>query len=320
VLTFTLLTAVVLAARTSPAAAIIAAAVAATQNPPIAALVPLVLFLNFLNGDAMPRKRWIVAAVWIASLHPLYYLWTIGQSTALIGGDIRIPTWTRYATVVWDLNLGLVPNAPLLALACVVAALVARGWTARPRDFALSMFAAAWFLFSFSQAININHGGTPSMSRYVVWLLPLAFAVLPAAGEVTPRRGGRAIAVLAGASIVWSMVFFHPRRSEGHLHPTRLAMFQWTRYPAWQNPVPEVFAERLRGRDAVNELAGTPGCEKVLIQAGIWPHPCVAQPLPAACAQADAWCYGNRTEDGYDFVQVPRRGGYRLAWPPQAGR
>ena len=104
------------------------------------------------------------------------------------------------------------------------------------------------------------------------------------------------------------------------MRPTRLAMLQWTRFPGWQNPVPEVFAERLRGQDAVNELAGTPGCEKVLIQAGTWPHLCVPQPSPDACMQANAWCYGNRTSAGYDFVQVPRRGGYRLAWPLEKGR
>jgi hypothetical protein len=259
--------------------------------------------------------------VWIAALHPLYYLWQIGQSTALIDGDIRIPPLMRFGAVLWDFNVGLASNAPLLTAALLMTLVAARRQlTNRGRHVLLAVCAGVWFLFSFTQAININHGGTPSMSRYALWLVPLTLVWMPERAGTTDPRPQRLLLALTAASIAWNVAFFHPRLPEGHLRPTRLASFQWTRFPAWQNPVPEIFAERLRGRDAVNELAATAGCEKVLIQAGTWPHPCPAQPMPPACAQPDVWCYGNRTRDGYEYVQVPRRGGYRLAWPPQRGR
>jgi len=303
--------------RDRPVFAMLCVSLAATQNPPIAALIGLIVLLY----PAARRLAWMTAAVWLAALHPLYYLCRIGRTTALVEGDIRIPPLMRYGAVLWDLNLGLVANAPFFALA-VLAALVVfwRGWASHRREAAFAAVAGAWLLFAFTQAVNINHGGTPSMSRYALWLIPLAFVALPEAESPAGPRLTRTLTLLTTASVVWSMVYFHPRRPEGHLKPTRLAMWQWTRHPAWQNPVPEVFAERLRAQDAVNELAGTPGCEKVLIQAGTWPQPCAPAATPERCTQPDTWCYGNRTANGYDFVQVPRRGGYRIGWPIVKGR
>jgi hypothetical protein len=316
--TFSLLALTILLVRDRPGVAMACIGLAATQNPPIAALLPLVLLLY---PAARSRWVWIAVALLLAALHPAYYLWTIGKTTALIEGDIRIPPLMRYGAVLWDLNIGLLSNAPFFALACGIGLVAARqGWTSRWRDATLAAVAGAWFLFSFTQAVNINHGGTPSMSRYALWLLPLAFPVLPHAGDRLGPRVSWAMGAAVAVSVFWSVLFFYPQRPEGHLQPTPLAHWQWTRFPGWQNPVPEIFAERLRGRDAVNELAATPGCEKVLIQAGVWPEPCPPQPTPPRCRQPDASCYANRADGRYEFVQVPRRGGYTIAWPPERGR
>jgi len=72
-----------------------------------------------------------------------------------------------------------------------------------------------------------------------------------------------AAGVLASAVLgVWT---FHPARSETADRPTRLASFLWTRHPSLDNPLPEVFAERLRGLDENWLPVATPGCEKILL-------------------------------------------------------
>jgi hypothetical protein len=175
---------------------------------------------------------------------------------------------------------------------------------------------AAALLFAFAQAININHGGTPGMSRYAVWLIPLAVAVLPKRRTIESTHELKRERLLWGAAIVsaiWSIAFFRPSLPDQSLVPTRLALYQWTHYPGLLNPVPEIFAERLRHQDGVNTLAATPDCEKVLIQSGQWPDPCRPQSAPWFCVDQGAHCYANRTaRRDYRYVRVERRGGWRL--------
>jgi hypothetical protein len=99
------------------------------------------------------------------------------------------------------------------------------------------------------------------------------------------------------------------------LSPTPLAAWTWSHYPRLENPLPEIFAERLRHQDGVNPIASTDNCAKALLQEGRWPDPCTSpQVLPSACRAESALCYANRRADGtYAFVPTSRRGGIRLA-------
>jgi hypothetical protein len=125
---------------------------------------------------------------------------------------------------------------------------------------------------------------------------------------------------------VWA---FHPARAEAADQPTRLASFLWTRYPSIDNPLPEIFAERLRGLDENWLPVATPGCEKVLLPGrggrdSVWPMPCAPVSVPARCQVAGATCYANRTKTGYAFVspRVLTPQAFRLArgatWPLSA--
>ncbi len=316
--TYSLLLVMVFTLRTQPGIGALAAGLASTQNPPIAALIPLMVLLlpEARSRSAIP---WLGAATGLAVLHPIYYLWRLGRWTALVESDFRIPPASRLTSFVVDLNVGLVPNAPFFVVACAVGcACLLQARSLRRSETIFATVAGGWFLFSFSQAININHGGTPSMTRYALWLMPLMLLLCssPKGCEVvrTPRAAGLfSAAVLLSA--LWSVIYFRPSVPENALSPTRLAMFQWTRYPSFQNPVPEIFAERLRHSDGVNPVASTPGCEKALLQGGRWPHPCPPSEIPVWCAEEEMLCYANRTSSGYQFVRVPRRGGYRLTWP-----
>ena len=308
VFTFSLLAIALALVSSRPWLASIAAALASTQNPPIAVLIPLIVLL-FPEARTRRAVPWIAASVALALLHPSYYLWRIGRWTPLLESDLRIPTLTRFFAVLFDLNIGLLVNAPLFVLAAGAGAMVAvRAGIARKREMLLAVLAGAVFLFSFAQTMNVNHGGTPTMSRYALWLIPLVMPFLPGRSIEGSRHSLEWIFTgCAIGSAMLSLMWFRPSLPEDSVTPTRVAMYQWTHYPGLLNPVPEIFAERLRHQDGVNLLAATPGCEKVLLKGGVWPDPCAPVEIPGWCKGPDVLCYANRAAGGYAFVTALRR-------------
>jgi len=136
-----------------------------------------------------------------------------------------------------------------------------------------------------------------------------------------------ALPALASAALgVWQ---FHPARGETADRPTRLASFLWTRHPSFDNPLPEIFVERLGGLDDDRLPVATAGCEKVLLPGrgandSVWPIPCAPVTPPARCQAPGALCYANRTKMGYEFVSpsvsAPQvfRLDRRRVWPQSA--
>ena len=174
----------------------------------------------------------------------------------------------------------------------------------------LALAGAGIFLLSFAQSTNLNNGATPGMSRYALWLIPLAIPILRRAAVVISPRAHRWFVPLALASCVWSVVAFQPRRPESYCAPTRIASILWTRWPSLDNPLPEIFAERLSGEEPGLVPVATPDCAKVLLVGGQWPVPCYPEPVPEACGSRHALCYANRRGVGYDFVRVLPPAGY----------
>jgi hypothetical protein len=206
-------------------------------------------------------------------------------------------------------------GAPLLVVT-IVATAIAVGVLARSRlvesEVWLSLAAAAIFLVSFAQTTNVNSGATPGMSRYGVWLIPLAIPILERAAMVVSARWQRWLVPLALASCLWCIVSFQPRRPETYCAPTRVASLIWDRWPSLDNPLPEIFAERLSATEPGLAPVATRGCTKVLLIGGQWPVPCPPQAVPSMCAPPDALCYANRESGGYDFVHVPPPGFYKF--------
>ena len=312
--TFSLLAIAFALLREAPWWSMIALAAATAQNPPIA--VPLVavavVTLVVRQGVWRDARFWTGALIAsaLALLHPTYYQWRWGLLTPqlLQGTDLRLPTVQEWGAILWDPNLGLLFNAPLLVVT-VVAAAVAVGVLARSRlieaEVWLSLGAAAVFLLSFAQTTNFNNGATPGMSRYGVWLIPLAISILERASVVVSARWQRWFASLALASCLWSVVAFQPRQPENYCAPTRAASFLWAHWPSLDNPLPEIFAERLSAAEPGLAPVATRGCTKVLLVGGLWPVPCPPQMVPSICAIPDALCYANRARGGYNFVHVP---------------
>ena len=148
------------------------------------------------------------------------------------------------------------------------------------------------------------------MSRYGVWLIPLAIPVLERGGDLVRGRSRQALAAVALSSCVWSMVAFQPRLPERYCEPSAAARVVWERWPSLDNPLPEVFAERVSSAEPGLAPIATPGCTKVLLVDGRWPVPCRPEPTPAWCAATHAFCYANRVGDGYEFRRAPHPAGY----------
>jgi hypothetical protein len=303
---------------TRPAVALVLLGVGASQNPGLILVVALFAAWGSIERPArLMCRRWrtgLLVASLLTLLPPAYYLWRLG-----IPSPLAASTATRWPGLVdalfplTDVTMGLIVRYPPYVLAVVVAA----GWLAwrelsRLRDpfVATSGLAAVALLWAVGQPVSQNHGGSPDLSRYALWLMPLALPLLQQAGTsasavVTPLGRG-----LAAISAAWTLTAFPPSRPEGHLEPTPLVRWLWTHHPMWSDPRPEVFAERVSHVEPPVVPAATPDCQKVLLYEGLWPVYCLPHDDPPdECFDAQRFCYANRTATGagYLFLVEPQR-------------
>jgi hypothetical protein len=327
VFTFALLTIAIVSLRPRtddralhPGWAVVCLAAAGTQNPPFIALVPIAILLLLVTRiTRLGDRRFVglsIGALLLAALHPAYYYFTQGRTSGLAGSTHgEIPNIDEFLAVVRDSGLGLIPNAPLFAIAAV--AVLVFVIVRAPRrliapDLIFAFVAGTLFLVGFSQTANFNHGATPGMSRYALWLIPLLVPFLRVVGDVRPTGGfSTAVTVMAIGSAVWSMVFFHPVRPDSS-RPSVLASLIWTHFPWLDRPLPEVFIERQRPPSGPLVLpVSTPQCTKLLfmgrgVNDAVWPIPCFPTAVPPECRGGRTLCYANRRGTDYEFEVVPR--------------
>jgi hypothetical protein len=316
---FALLTIAILLVIERPWWALVAAGLATTQNLPIVVMIPLIVGANVLfNRPVLKDRRFVIGAVTavaLAALHPLYMLWRYGLPTLQMHATVTgFPEWPEISSTIFDPTIGIIANFPALAVALVagVAVLLARNRRAfLAPDVLVAVAATLAFLPAFAKAGNLHHGGTPSLSRYAIWLIPMAMPLLrhaAAAARLTWQRGIWALAIV---SAVGSAFAFHPDIIENGRSPTWVATWLWTKHPTWNNPMPEMFIEPLARIEHFHVPVATRGCEKILFagrgDTGVWPVPCYPEPLPADCAVVNAFCYANLTNRGYVFVPAPGR-------------
>jgi hypothetical protein len=300
-----------------PGWATVAAGAAATQNPPIALVAILTIGgATLANGARWRDRRFlacVVAGLALALLQPGYTWWRHGTPSLLLNANpTHTPTLAELAAVPLDPDVGLIGSYPMLVVLFAGATWIVLRRNPRALltwTHATAVIAGAAFLMSFAQATNVHHGGTPGMSRYAVWLVPLTIPFFADAHALATRSWKRVAWGGALASALICTFMFHPAVPQLGRDPTALADWLWTHRPGWYNPLPEVFAEVLTGDETRAVPVATANCEKVLIagnaDGGVWPIPCFPQTLPQWCTRPGALCYANRVGSTYQFVRPP---------------
>jgi hypothetical protein len=320
VFTFSLLVIAFALMRDRPWWAMVAGGAAATQNPPIGLVFGLVFLWVVARGRTFWRDRRVLAGAAaggvLALLHPVYTYARFGTPSLLLRARRPgIPTLAEMRALVTDPTIGLIGSFPLFLLVVLAAVVVIawrRRWRAVTPEAAIVILSGAAFLFSCAQTTNLHHGATPSLSRYAIWLIPLAVPPLAWLHRHGSSAWQRFLFVTAATSALVSVFAFHPRVPQYGREPTWLATYLWRHHPAWDNPLPEVFIETELHNEAFWAPVATRGCEKVLIAGrgtdeGLWPVPCYPAPIPDRCLDAGAICYANRDGAGYDFAVAPGR-------------
>jgi hypothetical protein len=283
----------------APGWTMVMVACAAAQNPALMPVWVLTVALVMLFRPS-PSSRILVAAACsaaIVAMPLIYYQHRLGVWSPLIG--YTHPTWPSMRamlSLLADPNIGLVPNAPFVIAAAIV---VGVGLRVRVRVLGrgLLLAAGAWILLlaAFAQSVNFNHGATPGINRWTLWLTPwlLLIALIADRPTATPTRlDARVLAGLAVLNVVWAVWFFRPALPEVYRYPTMTASWLWTHAAPWYAPAPEIFAERVSHREPAALPVAWPGCTRVLIVDGRWPAACIPTAhTPASCLGPDRLCY-----------------------------
>ena len=340
--TVSLLAVTMLLIRDKPWWAMVAAGIASTQYPPFAALVMLVAGAAVVARRGLiadRRFQWgLAAGCALAILHPAYYYVRHGTPSLLLSvSNTGTPGWAELSAVLFDPDIGLVASFPVLPIvvgAALILVLSKRARAVLTADAVVSALLAALLLVVTGRKDNVHHGATPSLSRYALWFIPLAIPLLreaAALGTAVWRRFAWGAAIV---SALVSIFAFHPIVVQNSREPTWLAEYLWTRHPAWNNPLPEVFAEAFSRSDETWAPTFTDRCEKILVgvpadsppgaAAGLWPVPCFPVGLPMRCRSEGVWCYANRLDGEYAFTPAPGRWNPRpqprpgSTWPAEA--
>lgn len=321
VFTFSLLAIALSQIRGRPWWSFVCMGIAATQNPPFGAMIPIVLIVALSIAPKLWRdgRLWIglIASCFLTLLHPLYYYLRLGMLSPLMNGpmDDASKGFSKLypealGAVIWDPNIGMLVNFPfflpiLLITGIILFRKAPRRLLSPPLLAGIAM--GALFIVSIAQADNVNHGGTPGMSRYALWLIPLAIPLFTEAQEAFGAALRSWIIPFACISCLLCVIAFHPMKPL-NLNPTPVAAWLWENHPSLHNPLPEIFIERvLRSEVKILPIANE-SCSKVLLIAGRWPMECPPQgTVPLICHPEGRLCYANRTGSGYRFVRAPGR-------------
>jgi hypothetical protein len=313
IFTFSLLTIAVLLVEEAPVWALIAAGAAATQNPPILAMVPFIAVTLGANAAEQLRRPgvWmgLVGGLVLGGLAVIYYELRHGTPSLLLSATLHtLPSLRAMMVVPFDTNLGLIAAFPAF-FAVLVVAVAALARTPRRLlvpSMVLVLLCLPVFLMSFAQTGNMHHGGTPGMSRYALWLIPLGIPLLRQFRDIAGRRLQLIVAVIALPSALVSTFVFHPQHPDNYREPTWLAEWAWTRHPARTNPMPEIFVDVLDPAGREQLPLAVPGCAKMLLigrgdDQGMWPIPCYPAAIPPHCRAPNALCYANLVRGQYQF-------------------
>ena len=225
----------------------VAAGIAALQNP------PAIVFGGFAFLAAVLERKWRAAAGCVVGtsigLLPFAFFKYHFNKPSLIAEEFarsEYISWMRGWSQLTDLSQGLLPYAPLLAVALVVAVPM----IAYRREVRGLFLIGALVAVAVGVQVSRNwNSGCDGMQRYLVWMLPLAAAVV-----VDGIGGRRRLWALALAAVVaHSVLTYEYKRHDvlpgGYLGHSKMAVWVLDRYPELYWAEYEVFVERTRRGD-----------------------------------------------------------------------
>jgi hypothetical protein len=332
--------------RRAPGWSLVPIAFAAAQNP---ALMPVWLVIACVACITAIKARRAGSSVThtvvgtgisvaIVTLPLVYYLTRLHVWSPLVGyTHPGLPSVRVIASLLCDPNVGLFANAPFVFVAAFAGLMFARQrsdsdasrWpppsppspSLPPRSSLRewAIVACVWMILlaGYAQSMNVNHGATPGINRWTLWLMPWLLLIAPAHPRIAVKGARHAIVLLLTAlSVSWSIWFFRPGLPEVYRYPTYVASWLWTHAPTWYAPAPEIFAERVSHREAPILPIAWQGCTIVLVMGGEWPVPCLpTAPTPAMCRSPESLCYampgrvpsGHASAERTTFVPVGTR-------------
>jgi len=220
------------------------AALAAMQTPPIAVLAVVYV------GLALARRRfrdaaYAAAAASLAGIAPLFY-WVHFRCPSLIVAtgmaDAHFASASRFATLLFDLDQGMLRFVPVTLLALVIGL----WWTPRRNRAQAAVFVlAALVMVAMATETSNFNAGCVGMNRYATWIAPV-FAFVGTQHLRFRQRTTRALGfglLAAQLAIVASI----NGGDDAHRHnPVATLVLQ--RAPTLYDPDIETFAERTSNR------------------------------------------------------------------------
>ncbi len=187
-------TALVLCGK-APRTALLLLGVLTAQNPGFAVIFVPVAAALLWTTHGTERGSLAAAAAGaglIAAMHPAYYFWRFGGPTPLSTAlSYNWPGLTAIVTPIIDPDLGLCWWFPGLLVTLGISALGKRNRKARSHEFVGPAAASIGFLLMLvlvAASGNVNHGATPGVSRYAIWLAPFAIVAFRTDGGDGLRR------------------------------------------------------------------------------------------------------------------------------------
>jgi hypothetical protein len=313
----------------------LAVATTATQNAPIAAVIPLFwaaaivewastrrdldVSLRPASAEVVRALAFALASAGVALIHPVYYQLRLNVLTPqeLNGGIAGVwPAASQYLAPLIDPDIGFIvwmPATGLLAAFGLVLLAKAGGRAGiANRRLALTALCAvgigAWFLFLFAQTTNVNSGGTVHVSRYALWLIPLTLPGIAVASHYLEERVLSLLLVTAVVLFASYLSYFRPDQPERYVEHSPQATWLMAHVPDVYRPIPEIFVERTRHIDGGPRVsAADPSCRMVLVVAARPEQPCALTPseeanLDARFAAGDTAVWVRRGVDGASSV------------------
>jgi len=234
-------------------ASILCAAIASTQNQ------PLLIWVAFLFGKASigSKLKWnkilLLSVSALPAITPIFFYYTkfgvpslLSQEAANLNNISLLRVWEMF----FDLNIGLMPYAPLMLLV-FIAIVVQDLFLKRQLSLPVQMFLVIFVMMLLCSLTYNWNSGSSGPTRYLIWMLPLFFYVVISKIKLIEGKNVKSFfslilsfAVLTQALGVIYWGGFIPLDRIGFLQHSYLAKFVLNYFPSIYNPTEEIFIER----------------------------------------------------------------------------